>query len=334
MGGGTRMLREGVAFALDDGFVAALKAGRFEVVAETVGFDEYRVELADGRLLDPDIVICATGYRSGLEPLFGDLDVLDRNGHPRHPMGQPDPDHPGLWFSGFTPSFTGYFHAAGVTADQIAQEVVQSRAARDKKEQRQLDRDLGHLGGPQDYELQDVKLGRSELTPEGLSNAVPSHHPLHQQEHPNDHSYLTPARRHTRVPYNSSAPLAPKAAAQTPTARAQRIAVIPSAGSRPRSPDTGRAVPPRRLPPALTSVDQISTPNGRIAKWPSNFRSDARPLMTQTSSPDYSSSHRTGWLPMSGRAIVRRTLICSRSARAATFERGPLSLVKIAMSPV
>ena len=128
-GGGTRMLRDGIAFALDDGFVAALKAGRIEAVAETVGYHVERVELADGRKIDPDVVICATGYQTGLEPLFGDLGVLDCNGHPWHPMGQPDPDNPGLWFTGFTPGFTGYFHAAGVTADRIAEAIARTRSS-------------------------------------------------------------------------------------------------------------------------------------------------------------------------------------------------------------
>ncbi|MDA8586085.1 NAD(P)/FAD-dependent oxidoreductase [Rhodobacteraceae bacterium] len=128
MGGSSRMQREGVTFALDDGFVAALKAGRFEAVAETVGFDDCRADLADGRRVDPDVVICATGYRSGLEPLFDHLGVLDRSGRPLHPMGRPDPDHPGLWFAGFTPGLTGFFHAAGVTADRIAGQIATSMA--------------------------------------------------------------------------------------------------------------------------------------------------------------------------------------------------------------
>lgn len=119
-GGGTRLLRDGIAFALDDGFIRALKAGRVEAVAETVGFESGRVELADGRMLNPDVVIAATGYRSGLESMLGHLDVLNVNGHPHHPMGEPDPVHPGLWFTGFKPVFTGYFHAAGIAAERIA----------------------------------------------------------------------------------------------------------------------------------------------------------------------------------------------------------------------
>ncbi|PUB10398.1 flavin-containing monooxygenase [Yoonia sediminilitoris] len=126
-GGATRMRQEGVTFALDDGFVAALKTGRFEAVPETVGFDDTRVELANGRRIDPDVVICATGYETGLKPLFRDLGALDHNGRPLHPMGQPDPDNPGLWFTGFTPGLAGFFHAAGETADKIAKAITNDR---------------------------------------------------------------------------------------------------------------------------------------------------------------------------------------------------------------
>ena len=119
-GGGTRLLRDGVAFAIDDGFVAALRSGRFRIVAGVEGFAEDGVRLADGSTCRPDVVIAATGYRSGLAPLVGRLDVLDDEGRPRHPMGEPDLRHSGLWFAGFRPTFTGYFDAAGIAAERIA----------------------------------------------------------------------------------------------------------------------------------------------------------------------------------------------------------------------
>ena len=86
-GGGTRLLRDGIAFAIDDGFVAALRQGRFRVVGEVTGFDHNRVVLSGNDKCTPDIVICATGYRSGLETLAGDLGVLDANGYPILPDG-------------------------------------------------------------------------------------------------------------------------------------------------------------------------------------------------------------------------------------------------------
>ncbi len=128
LGGGSRMLKDGVTFALDDGFVAALKAGRFEAVPQVVGFDDYTVELANGRKLRPDVVICATGYRPDLEHLFGELGALDGKGYPLHPMGQEDVNNPGLWFTGYAPVFQGFFHAAGVSAGRIASHVAMRAA--------------------------------------------------------------------------------------------------------------------------------------------------------------------------------------------------------------
>ncbi|WP_297834477.1 NAD(P)/FAD-dependent oxidoreductase [uncultured Roseibium sp.] len=119
-GGGTRLLRDGVTFAIDDGFVAGLKTGRFRVVPGVDRFEGDNVILTDGSSCEPDVVIAATGYRTGLEPLLGHLGVLDPNGVPHYPMGERDPENPGLWFTGFKPIFTGYFDAAGIAANRIA----------------------------------------------------------------------------------------------------------------------------------------------------------------------------------------------------------------------
>ncbi|WP_120631362.1 NAD(P)/FAD-dependent oxidoreductase [Ruegeria sp. EL01] len=119
-GGGSRLLADGVTPALDDGFVKALKKGRFEAVGQTVGFSAYTVELADGRKIDPDVVICATGYKTGLEELFGHLGALDQRGYPLCPAGQQDSRNPGLWFTGYGVSFEGFFYAAGVSATRLA----------------------------------------------------------------------------------------------------------------------------------------------------------------------------------------------------------------------
>ena len=66
-GGATRLSNESVALATDDGTVAAMKAGRIAVVPVIRSFDGANVILDDGRVLTPDVVIAATGYRSGLE---------------------------------------------------------------------------------------------------------------------------------------------------------------------------------------------------------------------------------------------------------------------------
>lgn len=126
IGAGTRMLTDGITPAMDDGFVKAIRQGRIDVVPETLGFDGDSVKLSDGLVVHPDVVICATGYRSGLESILGNLGVLDANGHPLYPMGEPDPHNPGLWFTGFRPIFTGFFDAAGIAAKRIASAVYGS----------------------------------------------------------------------------------------------------------------------------------------------------------------------------------------------------------------
>lgn len=111
-GGATRLLRDGVAPAIDNGFIAGLKAGRTTVAPEIKRFTDREVELSDGRKLQPDVVICATGYRTGLDTLVGYLGILDDLGNPQiHGNGQ-DPRYPGLWFIGMQPRLVGMFQAA------------------------------------------------------------------------------------------------------------------------------------------------------------------------------------------------------------------------------
>lgn len=91
MGGGSRRLKQGITFAIDDGFVEALKSYRFDALSKTVGFSHDEVEMRSGRKVQPDVVICATGYRAGLEDVFGHLSALNDKGYPLHPSGQMDP---------------------------------------------------------------------------------------------------------------------------------------------------------------------------------------------------------------------------------------------------
>jgi cation diffusion facilitator CzcD-associated flavoprotein CzcO len=125
-GAATRLVRDGVAPAADDGFVAALKAGRVVPVPAVQHFDGASIVLCDGNVLQPDVVICATGYRPGLEPLLGHLGVLDANGLPR-PLG--DDAYratPGLWLIGMWPRLEGNFYAANVESRRIANEIFRS----------------------------------------------------------------------------------------------------------------------------------------------------------------------------------------------------------------
>jgi cation diffusion facilitator CzcD-associated flavoprotein CzcO len=68
---------------VDVGVIDVIKDGRIEIVAAVESLDSSGVELADGTRVEPESVICATGFRRGLEPLVGHLGVLGERGMPK-----------------------------------------------------------------------------------------------------------------------------------------------------------------------------------------------------------------------------------------------------------
>jgi putative flavoprotein involved in K+ transport len=106
--------------AYDSGFVGLLKAGRIEIVAAVVGFDGSGVLLADGTQIQPDVVIAATGYRRGLEPLVGHLGVLDEDGIPLVSGGNQHPSARGLFFNGYRFDLSGQLRLMRPDARAIA----------------------------------------------------------------------------------------------------------------------------------------------------------------------------------------------------------------------
>ena len=98
----SRLRRLGVAPSIvDEEVIEAIKAGRIEVVGGVGSFESTSVRLAEDERVEPDVVICATGYRRGLEPLVGHLGVLDERGRPRA-LGE-EPAAAGLRFVGYVP---------------------------------------------------------------------------------------------------------------------------------------------------------------------------------------------------------------------------------------
>jgi hypothetical protein len=126
VGAVTRDMRDGVTLGLDNGFVKALKADRFTIVPEVSSFEGKTVHLIDGRSIEPDVVICATGYRPGLESLVGHLGVLNARGRPIFVADQASVDHPGLWFFGLNSSIYGYLYMRQKEAPRLADKIAQS----------------------------------------------------------------------------------------------------------------------------------------------------------------------------------------------------------------
>ncbi len=96
----TRGHRLGRAPAIiDTHTLDAIRNRTIAVVPVIKRFEQGGVRLIDGQSLRPDVIICATGYRHGLEPLVGHLDMLDERGVPLDD-GARLADR-GLWFLGF-----------------------------------------------------------------------------------------------------------------------------------------------------------------------------------------------------------------------------------------
>ena len=114
---------------VDAEMIDAIKAGEIEIVAAVMELNRQGAALADGSRLDPDAIICATGYRRGLEPLVGHLGVLDERGEPR--ALAEIPAAPGLRFVGYItrPGALGYMgKQARRTARAIKREVAATPA--------------------------------------------------------------------------------------------------------------------------------------------------------------------------------------------------------------
>jgi hypothetical protein len=124
----TRGKRLGRAPAIvDREVVDAIRDGSIEVVPTIAEFRPGVVRLVDARELKPDMVICATGYRHGLDDLVGHLGLLDDRGLPR--TEGTAPADAGLWFIGFQSRPALIAHVArqsGELATRIAQAINRS----------------------------------------------------------------------------------------------------------------------------------------------------------------------------------------------------------------
>jgi hypothetical protein len=118
----TRGRRLSVAPSLVDmEVIDAIRERSIEVVKSPESFNGDTVSLVDGTQLQPDAVICTTGYRRGLDAIVGHLDVLDEHGAPR--MLAPAAAAEGLRFLGFLarPSMLGY---AARLSRRMAKQIV------------------------------------------------------------------------------------------------------------------------------------------------------------------------------------------------------------------
>ncbi|OFE17881.1 monooxygenase [Humibacillus sp. DSM 29435] len=106
----------------DVGIIDAIRSGTVEPVAalESFGSPGGAAVLADGSRLEPDVVVLATGFTQGLEPLVGHLGVLDAKGHPVRSGGATARGAQGLWYIGFSNPISGMLREIAIDARKIA----------------------------------------------------------------------------------------------------------------------------------------------------------------------------------------------------------------------
>lgn len=109
---------------IDVGLVEQLRRGRIEPVPAVVGFDEHAVHLADGTRLQVDVLIAATGYRTGLEGLVGHLGVLDEHGRPAVAPGRSHTRAARLYYVGLRNPLIGLLNSIRLDAQRVARAVA------------------------------------------------------------------------------------------------------------------------------------------------------------------------------------------------------------------
>ncbi|MEP6478130.1 MAG: NAD(P)/FAD-dependent oxidoreductase [Rhodoglobus sp.] len=120
----TQMERDDVTPTIDVGLLAALRKGTVTVVPAVTGFTADSVLLADGSAVKPDAVVVATGFSRGLDELVGSLGVLAPKGRPVINADEQSPEHPGLYFIGYSNPLAGNLRQLKIDAGKIARRVA------------------------------------------------------------------------------------------------------------------------------------------------------------------------------------------------------------------
>ncbi|MGY4652439.1 flavin-containing monooxygenase [Mycobacterium sp. URHB0021] len=107
---------------LADELIAAVRAGRVEVVAAVRAIRSDRVLLADKKSLSPDVVIAATGFSTDLRGVVGHLGALDVHGYPRGGFATHTGD--GLFAIGYGIPPRGPLRAIRLAATPLARRIV------------------------------------------------------------------------------------------------------------------------------------------------------------------------------------------------------------------
>lgn len=108
---------------IDVGFVKQLKEGHITIRPNIARFTPTGVVYETGQEENVDVVIAATGFKSGLDQLLAVPGLLDEHGIPLCPSGQPTA-YRGLYFMGYTYSLRGHLFEANRASRRLAQHLA------------------------------------------------------------------------------------------------------------------------------------------------------------------------------------------------------------------
>jgi putative flavoprotein involved in K+ transport len=123
----SRLLETGGLPILDIGFAGAVRRGQVEIVGAVEGFDGREVLLGGGERIAPEVVVAATGFKRGLEPLIGHLGLLSAAGRPLVHGPYCHRDAPGIHFIGFSDPISGMFREINLDSWKIACAIADDR---------------------------------------------------------------------------------------------------------------------------------------------------------------------------------------------------------------
>ncbi|KAJ0245096.1 indole-3-pyruvate monooxygenase YUCCA7 [Hirschfeldia incana] len=124
--------KEGKTPVLDIGALPKIRSGKIKIVPGIIKFGRGKVELVDGRVLEIDSVILATGYRSNVPSWLKDNDFFSDDGIPKNPFPNGWKGEAGLYAVGFTRK--GLF-GASLDAMSVAHDIA-NRWKEESKQQK------------------------------------------------------------------------------------------------------------------------------------------------------------------------------------------------------
>ncbi|XP_013467140.2 probable indole-3-pyruvate monooxygenase YUCCA3 [Medicago truncatula] len=108
---------------LDIGALEKVRSGEIKVVSGIKRFSQGKVELVDGKVLDIDSVVLATGYRSNVPSWLKENEFFSKDGMPKDPFPNGWKGNAGLYAVGFT---RRGLSGASLDAISVSQDIAKS----------------------------------------------------------------------------------------------------------------------------------------------------------------------------------------------------------------